>query len=101
MIKNMLFWHRQATDLEQQFSNLVIENGDPEQTAAAIKLLRELLACKQHSQECAVDAAPYCHAKLHNISAAPVKPEPLTIDNVPADPVEASRVYQQLVGGGR
>jgi hypothetical protein len=99
MLGNMLFWHHHANEVAQQIQSIVIENGDPEQTTAAIKLIRELIEARHNSQECARDAAPYCHAKIHSILPMPKRLEMIDGSEVPNDPLEASQVYQKVIGG--
>lgn len=98
MVQNMLFWHHHVGEVTKQLRALVIDPEDKEQVAEALKLMREMLASRENSQRCAVDAAPYCHAKFLGISwKAP--PKEVTADAIPADAVEAATIYQRLISG--
>jgi hypothetical protein len=67
MVENMLFFHEKAANLGLQLAELVVTETDAETRANLVKLVRELLNAREQSQKCAVDAAPYIHAKLASL----------------------------------
>lgn len=68
MLGNMMFWHGHVEVLDKQLRELVVQIEDEDERRQALRLLAELLHARERSQECARDAAPFCHAKLANIS---------------------------------
>jgi hypothetical protein len=79
MMSNMLFWYRQAESLGKRLEQLVVNVDDPEARLDAMKLLRGLFAARENSQRCAVDAAPYIHARLQAIALTETKPKKITV----------------------
>ena len=70
MIDNMLFWHQEAKKFEQQLMSVLSRNLDQATAETAKEVataLNQVIACRDKSQACAVDAAPYIHAKLASI----------------------------------
>jgi hypothetical protein len=114
MVQNMLFWHRQANDIGQQIQDMLLKDVSPEAVAdedaleraekdredrqKIAGLLETFLSCREQSQKCACDAAPYMHAKLqsmhidHEVSG--------TIEHEvkkSMSPQEASEAYQSTL----
>jgi hypothetical protein len=101
MIRNMLFWVEKANYFGAKLEALVVDAKDPAARAEAMKLVKDFLEARQNSQLCAVDAAPYCHPKLHAIDAK----NALTLGEkkiitLTLEPGEASKEYTKLVSGG-
>ncbi len=69
MLNNLSFWYRQAQGLKVLTQNLAEKLDDPAQREEAVKLMRQLLACRDTAQRCAVEAAPYVHPRLASIGA--------------------------------
>ena len=67
MFDNMLFWHRQSKDLGAKLDAICgkIKNDDDRREATS--LVRTLLSARENAQRCAVDCAPYVHAKLQAV----------------------------------
>lgn len=75
MIDNMLFWRRKAAELTavaEEKVKLINSSNDPEAIGKLLgdftKTARQMLAAREESQKCAVDAAPYVHPKFTSIS---------------------------------
>ena len=68
MLGNMVFWMQQSKRFETLLEGLVVTEDDPDARRRAYTLLGNFLDARQNAQACAVDAAPYCHAKLANIT---------------------------------
>jgi hypothetical protein len=98
MYDNMLFWADQVDIFSFEIKKLIINAEDEEERAEAFKLLRQFLAAREHSQSCAVDLAPYCHPRLQSIAINNNPVELSTIEALPVDQVDASRLYQRLIG---
>ena len=66
MFDNMLFWHRQSKDLGTKLEAIgaKIKNDDRRE---AMSLARMFLSARENAQRCAVDCAPYVHAKLQAV----------------------------------
>jgi hypothetical protein len=71
MLKNMWFWAEQAEETAEKVKALADLETDPDARAEAYRLLGRFLSFREKSQECAVDAAPYCHPKLASIDFNP------------------------------
>lgn len=67
MLDNMLFWHGQVMKLANQVERFIVDADSDESRAEAMRLLRTLLAAREQAQVCAVDLAPYIHAKLASV----------------------------------
>ena len=100
MVDNMLFWHRHVGELSTQLRSTIINIEDKDEQKEAFKLLGELLASRANAQACAVDAAPYMHAKYHSIEfQADDNTLDVTASEIPADPTAAAITYQRLISG--
>jgi hypothetical protein len=99
MHDNMMFWHSHVGELTEQLRTLIVDCDDEAQRAEAFKLLRELVACRENAQKCAVDLAPYAHAKYHSIEFVPPTDDEISAGAIPSDGVEASVAYLRLVKG--
>jgi hypothetical protein len=67
MFDNMLFWHRQSKDLGAKLEAISGKLKNEDDRHEAIGLVRTLLSARENAQRCAVDCAPYVHAKLQAI----------------------------------
>lgn len=73
MLRNMWFWDEAAQDLEQRlkshFEDMVNSGEVPdEDTLERLKeLLKNSTTARENAQRCAVDAAPYVHAKFQSV----------------------------------
>lgn len=86
MVYNMLFWFRAAKGLETQLHDFMIEyaeseavRNDPEKADEFMKLMKHMIAARENSQKCAVDAAPYVHPRLASVTLKNDPKEPLTM----------------------
>jgi hypothetical protein len=61
---------RQAEALAESLKALV-QDGNDQGRKEMLRLLAELLVARENAQRCAVEAAPYVHAKIQPISAQP------------------------------
>ena len=101
MLDNMEFWADHAERIAEQLDALVV-NDEPDKVRRAADLVREFIAAKRHAQQCAVEAAPYHHGKVHTI-APPTPPRSDTLAdalaNFPTDPHEAMAAYHAIIHG--
>jgi hypothetical protein len=67
MFDNMLFWHRQSNDLGTKLKAIFGKIKSEDDGRAAIDLVRTLLSARENAQRCAVDCAPYVHARLQAV----------------------------------
>jgi hypothetical protein len=63
----MLFWHHQSTDLGAKLEAISGKLKSEDDRREAMNLVRTLLSARENAQKCAVDCAPYVHAKLQAI----------------------------------
>lgn len=70
MIENMLFWHRHSKHIETLLADIAAQKTlkDEDKIAELQKMLRQFLSARENAQKCAVDAAPYMHARLQNVT---------------------------------
>jgi hypothetical protein len=96
MADNMLFWHRNVHDLTSRLSNTVLNIEDPDERKTAYNLIKLLLQARENSQRCAVDLAPYIHAKLQSIqmSTEVDKTVTLTMNIMAAASEDEDRSYR-------
>jgi hypothetical protein len=64
MFQNMLFWHRQSKDLGVKLDAICRKIKSEDDRREAMSMVRTLLSARENEQRCAVDCAPYVHAKL-------------------------------------
>lgn len=105
MRDNMAFWDEKAKEIAEQMDQLVIPEGDAATTRQALRLLGELLACRDKAQACANDLAPYTHSRLMPVAGPPPSPDELE-DDEPAprredysDPSERAALHQRIIRG--
>lgn len=98
MLNNMLFWHHHVEELTIKIREMVVNLDSEEARSEAWALMRELIQSRDNSQKCAVDAAPYCHAKFASVEFTPADPTKGNTE-LPTDPVAASIEYQRLIAG--
>jgi hypothetical protein len=67
MFDNMLFWHRQSKDLGAKLDAICRKIKNEDDRREAISLARTFLSARENAQRCAVDCAPYVHAKLQAV----------------------------------
>lgn len=71
MLRNMWFWDEAAENMRQRIDDTMLEmanNGANEETLDKMKeLMKNFLSARDKAQVCAVDAAPYVHAKFQSI----------------------------------
>lgn len=99
MWDNMIFWANQVGELTSDIRKMIVDCEDEEQRAEAFGMLKRMLLARENAQRCAVDMAPYCHPKLMAIETKNEDDKELNEALLPSDPIEASRVYQKLIGG--
>lgn len=98
MIHNMLFHHRQAQFLGERLSEL-LDTPDVD-AKECLKVAGHLIAARENSQKCAVDAAPYCHPRLNAIAFSGEMNhtgEVHQIDEKTASPGEAADAWSEMV----
>lgn len=80
MLRNMNFWDDSARRLEQRLFELMdrqYESGLTEkQSQELMTLMKNNLVARENAQRCAVDAAPYVHAKFQSITFRDERDEP-------------------------
>jgi hypothetical protein len=67
MFDNMLFWHRQSRDLGVKLEAICKKIKSEDDRREAMSLARMFLSARENAQRCAVDCAPYVHAKLQAV----------------------------------
>ena len=67
MFSNMIFWHRQSKDLGAKLSAIFRKIKDDDDRREAMSVARNFLSAREAAQRCAVDCAPYVHAKLQAV----------------------------------
>jgi hypothetical protein len=67
MFDNMLFWHRQSRKLGAKLEAICRKIKNDDDRREAMRLVRTLLSARENAQRCAVDCAPYVHAKLQAV----------------------------------
>jgi hypothetical protein len=67
MFSNMLFWHHQSKDLGAKLDAIFSKIKNDDDRREAMSLVRTLLSARENAQRCAVDCAPYVHAKLQAV----------------------------------
>ena len=67
MFDNMLFWHRQSRDLGAKLDAICRKIKNEDDRREAMSLARMFLSARENAQRCAVDCAPYVHAKLQAV----------------------------------
>ena len=67
MFDNMLFWHRQSKDLGAKLEAICKKIKNDDDRREAISLARMFQAARENAQRCAVDCAPFVHAKLQAV----------------------------------
>jgi hypothetical protein len=67
MFDNMLFWHHQSKDLGMKLEAICKKIKNDDDRGEAMSVARNFLAARENAQQCAVDCAPYVHAKLQAI----------------------------------
>ena len=67
MFENMLFWHRQSKDLGAKLDAICGKIKNDDDRREAMSLARMFLSARENAQRCAVDCAPYVHAKLQAV----------------------------------
>jgi hypothetical protein len=67
MFDNMLFWHRQSRDLGAKLDAICGKIKNEDDRREAMSLARMFLSARENAQRCAVDCAPYVHARLQAV----------------------------------
>ena len=99
MVENMLFWQRTSKLLAEKIMELGKTLQDGDERTEFLKLLQKFLHAREQAQACAVDAAPYYHAKLASIS---IKGDVnATVKHVlgTMSPREAMEAYETMLKG--
>ena len=60
-------WHRQSKDLGAKLNAIGGKIKNDDDRREAMSLVRTLLSARENAQQCAVDCAPYVHAKLQAV----------------------------------
>lgn len=96
MFSNLCFWHEHVGRLTEEVQQMVVNAEDDDQRKEAMSTLKELLVSRRNAQDCAVDLAPYIHARFSSITFTPPAKE-LESNDVPLDALGASETYQRLL----
>lgn len=92
MLENMRYFHGQAQELLQKIIvNVDTDKLEEDDRQALLESMKSLGSFRKHAQECAVDAAPYLHAKLSNVTVQGDKDNPLFL-------VEQDAAYKTIEG---
>ena len=67
MFDNMLFWSRQSRKLGAKLDAICAKIKNDDDRREAMSLARMFLSARENAQRCAVDCAPYVHAKLQAV----------------------------------
>jgi hypothetical protein len=67
MFDNMLFWHRQSRDLGAKLNAICSKIKSEDDRREAMSVARTFLSARENAQRCAVDCAPYVHARLQAV----------------------------------
>jgi hypothetical protein len=62
-----LFWPRQSKDLGAKLGSIFGKIKNDDGRREAMSLARMFLSARENAQRCAVDCAPYVHAKLQAV----------------------------------
>lgn len=80
MLDNMRYYHGQAQELLMKILADVDQGSlDQEEAVELVEAFKMLGSFRMKSQACAVDAAPFLHAKLSNVTVKGDEDNPLTI----------------------
>jgi hypothetical protein len=61
------FWHRQSRDLGTKLDAICKKIKNDDDRREAMSVARMFLSSREAAQRCAVDCAPYVHAKLQTV----------------------------------
>ena len=100
MIGNMTFWDRQAEVFTERLQELVDDGNKQGRKDHMPIILAELLTARDNAQRCAVEAAPYVHAKLQPISSGPASAAREIILRIPEPAVGEDRSYRDRYATG-
>ena len=67
VFSNMIFWHRQSRDLGAKLDAICGKIKNEDDRREAMSVARNFLSAREAAQRCAVDCAPYVHAKLQAV----------------------------------
>jgi hypothetical protein len=67
LFENMLFCHHQSKDLGAKLDAICRKIKDDDDRREAMSLARIFLSSRENAQRCAVDCAPYVHARLQAV----------------------------------
>src|SRR5262245_40537112 len=97
MLQNMRRFHAEAEAAEQELTPALLENLAPqEQFNQMLAAVKKTLNLRQAAQQCAKDAAPYCHPRLND---RPIN-FPLPKVESTADAVKVSAAILEAVSRG-
>ena len=97
MLGNMRFWTAQTIKMTEDLKKLVVSATNEDERKEAFSLLKQMLACRENAERCAVDAAPYCHPRLANISYKDPSIDIDELEQEPADAIAAAETYARLI----
>jgi hypothetical protein len=67
MFENLLFWHKHSRKLGLKLDAICRKIKNDDERREAMSVARMFLSARENAQRCAVDCAPYVHAKLQAI----------------------------------
>jgi hypothetical protein len=101
MVDNMKFWRHAAEAAGDRLQALLSDaqaEGTQIDLREAMKLTSQLLAARENSQKCAVEAAPYVHPKLASIQMNMTnQTPPREIDEAQDTPEQAAEAWAAMV----
>ena len=75
MLRNMWFWDEAAENMRQRIDDAMVDMANKGANEEALDKMKELMknffSARDKAQVCAVDAAPYVHAKFQSLSIKP------------------------------
>lgn len=101
MLRNMLWWHQKAEEMTEQLQLLIV--GEDEGTRdEALSALRNMLHAREQSQRCAVDLAPYVHARLASVTIKGDSNHPIPVEiTKDMDPKKAAEAYAATLNANK
>lgn len=103
MLDNMNFYHSSAEQMMLDLKQRAFNVEDEDERHELIKAINNLLVFRDKAEGCAVDAAPYLHSKLAQITVLPKQPgddAPLQIAQN-ADRQTVARLYADMLKRNR
>lgn len=101
MLGNMAFWYRRSESITSRFEKVLdaADFSDRDERANALRMLGELMECREKAQDCAVQAAPYVHPRLASMTIKGDENNPIPVKiRTEMNPKEAAEAYAATLG---